>query len=71
MKIKKKTPEKKYHSKETSIETVNKGKICYYKGEIHYIVYETMSFKLISKNKDLTKVFSVNPNEFSYVKKNN
>lgn len=54
-----------------TIETINKGKPCYFKGEIHYIVYETLDFKLISKNKDLSKVFSVNPKDFSYVKKSN
>jgi hypothetical protein len=44
-------------------ERSNKGKSCQYKGVIHYIVYESDKFVLISKTEDLRKVFSVNPND--------
>ncbi len=49
------------------IETINRGKTCFYKNEQYFIVYETIDFKLISKNKDLSKSFSVKPKEVTYV----
>lgn len=51
-----------------TIETVNRGKECWYKDKKHYLVYEADNFKLISKNKDLSKVFSVPVNQVSYVR---
>ena len=45
---------------------VNKGKPIYFKDEVHYIVYESNEIFLISKNQDLTKVFSVNKSQVSY-----
>ncbi len=45
---------------------VNKGKPIYFKDEVHYIVYESNEILLISKNEDLTKVFSVNKSQVSY-----
>jgi hypothetical protein len=52
-----------------TIETINRGKECWYKDKRHYLVYEADNFKLISKNKDLSKVFSVPVNQVSYVRK--
>jgi hypothetical protein len=51
-----------------TIETVNRGKECWYKDKKHYLVYESEMFKLISKNKDLSKVFSVPVNQVNYVR---
>lgn len=50
-------------------EVINRGKECWYKDKKHYLVYETDTFKLISKNKDLTGVFCVPVNTVSYVRK--
>jgi len=43
----------------------NKGKPIYYKDEKHYIVYEFDNNVLISKNKDLNKIFSVRKTQVS------
>ena len=50
-------------------ETINRGKECWYKDKRHFLVYEADTFKLISKNEDLSKVFSVPVNQVSYVRK--
>lgn len=50
-------------------ETVNKGKECWYKDEKHFLVLEAETFKLISKNENLTKTFCVTSNQVSYVRK--
>jgi hypothetical protein len=52
-------------------ESVNKGKECWYKDEKHFLVYEADTFKLISKDENLTKIFCVPSNQISYVRKNN
>lgn len=44
----------------------NQGKKVMYEGKIHYIVYETNKFVIISKSKHLTKKFSVKPNKIKY-----
>jgi len=52
-------------------ETINKGKECWYNDEKHFLVYESENLKLITKRKDLKKVFCVNANKVSYVRKKN
>lgn len=49
--------------------TVNRGKVIYYKNKAHYIVYEFDDVSLVSKSKDLKKVFSVKKSQLSYKKK--
>lgn len=53
----------------SKIETVNRGKECWYKDEKHYIVYEADKITLITKRKDLTKVFCVQKKQVTYVRK--
>ena len=43
----------------------NKGKPVYFKDELHFIVYEMSDSILISKNKDLTKIFCVKKKQIS------
>jgi hypothetical protein len=44
----------------------NKGKPVYFKDELHYIVFEMSDNILISKNKDLSKVFCVKRKNISF-----
>jgi len=53
----------------SKVETVNKGKECWYKDEKHFIVYEADNITLITKSKDLTKVFCVQKKQVTYVRK--
>jgi hypothetical protein len=43
----------------------NKGKPIYYRDEKHFIVYEMNDSMLISKNKDLSKIFCVKKTQLS------
>lgn len=49
----------------TNANNINRGKPIYYKGILHYIVYEFDNNILISKNKDLSRVFVVNRSSVS------
>jgi len=60
-------PIRSFEKTDVRIETINRGKTCFYKNKQYYIVYETNDFKLISNNEDLTKSFSVKPKEVKYV----
>jgi hypothetical protein len=53
--------------KSPTIETINRGKSCFYKNEKHFILYEAKDFKLISKKSNLTKAFCVNSKLVKYV----
>lgn len=44
----------------------NKGKPVYFKDELHYIVFEMLDNILISKNKDLSKIFCVKRTKISF-----
>lgn len=46
-------------SDKSNIYNINRGQPIYYENKLHYIVYEFEDNILISKNKDLSKVFSV------------
>tara|TARA_R110002153_G_scaffold242766_1_gene398014 strand:+ start:737 stop:952 length:216 start_codon:yes stop_codon:yes gene_type:complete len=69
MKEKDKIPIKNMRTSIVTIETVNRGKECWYKNKKHFLCYETNDFKLISKRKDLKEVFCVKINQVSYVRK--
>lgn len=49
----------------TNANNINRGKPIYYKDILHYIVYEFDNNILISKNKDLSRVFVVNRSSIS------
>lgn len=49
----------------TNANNINRGKPIYYKDILHYIVYEFDNKILISKNKDLSRVFVVNRSSIS------
>ena len=53
----------------TNSNNVNKGMPIYYNNELHYIVYEFDDKMIISKNKDLSKAFSVNKSKLSVKQK--
>lgn len=61
-------PIRNSESTQPTIETINRGKECWYKDEKHYLVYEADNFKIISKNQDLSKAFSVPVNSVNYVR---
>lgn len=56
-------------SDKTNSNNVNKGMPIYYNNELHYIVYEFDDKMIISKNKDLSKAFSVNKSKLSVKQK--
>ena len=53
----------------TNSNNVNKGMPIYYNNELYYIVYEFDDKMIISKNKDLSKAFSVNKSKLSVKQK--
>ena len=61
-------PIRNSESIQPTIETINRGKECWYKDKKHYLVYESDNFKIISKNQDLSKAFSVPVNSINYVR---